>query len=154
MNNIRMKLAKVAVLLVISLGLFWLLDWFSPVSLFEPQSKGWELWMSYANDLILPFAFYFFLWLVERWLKTWQARALLAFAVPTLLEFGQGLYPWVSASRYFTDRYVGAFDPLDILMYAIGVGLAVLVEQLIFAKLLKFWQQQSVALNSINAANR
>jgi hypothetical protein len=129
MNNIRMKLAKVAVLLVISLGLFWFLDRFSPVSIFEPQSTGWELWMSYANDLILPFAFYFFLCLGERWLKTWQARALVAFAIPTLIEFGQALYQRSSASYY-----VGSFDPLDILMYAVGVGLAVLVEQSIFTK--------------------
>ena len=149
MNNIRTKLAKVAVLLVISLGLFWFLDRFSPVSIFEPQSSGWVLWVSYANDLILPFAFYFFLCLGERWLKTWQVRALVAFAIPTLIEFGQYFY-----YRVASGRYVGAFDPLDILMYAIGVGLAVLVEQLLFAKLLKFWQQQNVALNSINTANR
>lgn len=141
MNNSRMKLAKVAVLLVISLGLFWLLDRFSPASLFEPQSTSWELWVSYANDLILPFAFYFFLWLGERWLKTWQTRALLAFAIPTLMEFGQALYPWLLAHQYLPARYVGAFDPLDILMYAIGVGLAVLVEQLVFTKQFKFSQQ-------------
>ena len=153
MNNIRTKLAKAAILLVLSVGLLWFLNQFSFILLFEPQSTGWKLWMSYANDLILPFAFYFSLWLGERWLKTWQARALLAFAIPTLIEFGQGLYPWVSESRYFTGHYVGAFDPLDILMYASGVGVAVLVEQLVFAKLLKFWQQR-VALSTINAANR
>lgn len=96
--------------------------------------------MSYANDLILPFAFYFFLCLGERWLKTWQLQALLAFAIPALIEFGQALYPWISGSRFFADRYIGAFDPLDILMYVIGVGLAVIVEQLVFAKLFKFWQ--------------
>jgi len=141
MNKTYTKLTKAAILLVISVGLIWFLDQFSLIILFEPQSTGWNLWLSYANDLILPFAFYFFLWLVERWLKTWQTRALLAFAVPTLIEFGQALYPWVSGSRLFADRYIGAFDPLDILMYAIGVGLAVLVEQWIFAKQFIFSQQ-------------
>jgi hypothetical protein len=141
MNDIRTKLTKAAVLLVISLGLLWFLDWFSPAVIFEPQSSGWVLWVSYANDLLLPFAFYFFLWLGERWLKTWQARALLAFTIPTLMEFVQALYPWISESRYFTGRYVGAFDPLDILMYAIGVGVAVFVEQVIFTKQFIFSQQ-------------
>lgn len=125
---------KIAILLAISLGLFWFSEQFSPANLFEPQSTGWVLWVSYAKDLIQPFAFYFFLCLGERWLKTWQTRALLVFALPTLLEFGQFLYYRVSSGHY-----VGAFDPLDIFMYATGVGLAVLVEQILFAKFLKFW---------------
>lgn len=130
------KLAKPAVLLVISLGLLWFSTQVFPLTLFEPFGTGWTLWASYANDLILPFAFYFFLCLGERWLKTWQVRALLAFAIPTLLEFGQDLYYRVDASRY-----VGAFDPLDILMYAISVGLAVIVERQVFTKRFKFWQE-------------
>lgn len=134
MKDGRAQLAKVAVPLVISLGLLWFSIDFSPVTLFEPQSTGWVLWISYANDLILPFAFYFFIRLGERWLKPWQWRALLAFAIPTLLEFGQYLYYRISSGYY-----VGAFDPVDILMYAIGVGLAVVLEQQVFAKRLNVW---------------
>lgn len=133
-KSFRGWLAKSAILLIISFGLLWFSEQFSPATIFESQGTGWVLWVSYAKDLILPFAFYFFLCLGERWLKTWRRRALLAFAIPTLLEFGQLLYYQVS-----TSHYVGAFDPMDILMYAIGVGLAVIVEQKIFAKLLKFW---------------
>ena len=92
------------------------------------------LWMSYAKDLIQPFAFYFFICLGERWLQTWRVRALVAFAIPTLLEFGQDLY-----DRFSIDHYVGTFDPMDIIMYAIGVGFAVLVEQKALAKLLTLW---------------
>ena len=55
------------------------------------------------------------------------------FAVPTLLVFGQFLY-----YQIFRGHYMGSFDPLDIVMYAISVGLAVIVEQRVFAKLLKF----------------
>lgn len=134
MKDIRAQFAKVAVPLVISLGLLWFSIDFSAVTLFEPQSTGWVLWVSYANDLILPFAFYFFVCLGERWLKPWQWRALLAFAVPTLLEFGQYLY-----CRISSGYYVGAFDPVDILMYAIGVGLAVVLEQQVFEKRLNVW---------------
>ena len=134
MKNIRAQLAKVAILLAISLGLLWFSEEFSPASIFEPQSIGWVLWVNYAKDLIQPFALYFFICLGERWLKTCRGRALVAFAIPILLEFGQALYYRVS-----TGRYVGTFDPMDIVIYAIGVGLAVILEQKVFAKLLKFW---------------
>ena len=137
-NNTAKKISrpwtKIAILLVVSLGLLWFSENFSPASLFEPQSTGWILWVSYAKDLIQPFAFYFFLCLGERWLNTWQIRALLTFAIPSLLELGQYLY-----YRVASGHYVGAFDPLDILMYAIGVVLAVIVERKAFAKLLKVW---------------
>ncbi len=133
-KNIQAQLAKAAILLVISLGMFWFLEDFYPARLFESQSIGWTLWVSYANDLLLPFAFYFFLCLGERWLKTWQVRAGIAFAIPVLLELRQAFY-----LLFPVQRYMGAFDVLDILMYAVGVGLAVIVEQKVFAKLIKFW---------------
>jgi hypothetical protein len=133
-KSVPAKLAKAVILLVISLGLLWVTNNFPFYRIFEAQSTGWKLWVSYANDLIQPFAFYFFLCLAERWLKTWQVRALIAFAIPTLIEIGQGLY-----YQFTPTRYVGSFDPLDIVVYAVGVGLAVLIEQKIFAKLLKFW---------------
>ena len=133
-KHFSQRAARVSVLLLISVGLFTFSEEFSPTRVFEPQSTGWVLWFSYAKDLIQPFAFYFLICLGTRWLKTWQARALLAFSVPTLLEFGQYFYYRISSGHY-----VGAFDPMDILMYATSVGLAVTVEQKYFAKMLKFW---------------
>jgi hypothetical protein len=133
-KSIRGHLAKTGILLVISLGLYAFSEQFLPTTIFEPQTTGWVLWMSYAKDLIQPFAFYYFLCLGERWLKTWQARALLSFGLPTFLEFAQGVYYRVASSHY-----VGAFDPMDIVVSAIGVGLAVLMEQKILAKILHIW---------------
>jgi hypothetical protein len=133
-RDIRRQWAKIVLLAVVSLGLLVFSVEVLPSNLFEPQSIGWVLWVSYAKDLFQPFAFYFFLCLGERWLKTWRSRALLAFAVPALLEFGQAFYYQV-----FRGHYVGAFDPIDLLVYAMGVGLAALVEQKIFARVLKFW---------------
>ena len=130
------RLAKAAILLLISLGLYLFTANFPFYILFEPQSTGWLLWISYANDLILPFALYFFLCLGERWLKTWQMRALIALAIPIFLEFGQLFY-----YQFSTAHYVGSFDLLDIIMYTISVGLAVVVEQKVFAKSLRFWKQ-------------
>jgi len=125
---------KVVVLVLISFGLYLFAIDFPVYALFEPQSAGWVLWISYANNLILPFALYFVLCLGERWLKSWRVRALLALAVPILLEFGQLFY-----YRFSMERYVGSFDSLDIVMETIGVGLAVLVERKVFAKLFKNW---------------
>jgi hypothetical protein len=128
-KNASKQVVKIAILLMISLGLFWFSEDFSLARFFEPHtcpggrcqgSIGWVLWVSYAKDLIQPFALYFFLCLGERRLKTWQLMALLAFGIPTLLEFGQLLY-----YRVASGHYVGAFDPIDILMHAISVGLAV-----------------------------
>src|SRR5690349_12845394 len=109
MKTFRRRWANVALLLVISIGLLWFSEEFSPATIFKPQTTAWVLWISYAKDLIQPFALYFFICLAARWLKTWQIRAILAFAIPTLLEFGQLLYYRVST----TPRYIGAFDPLD-----------------------------------------
>lgn len=126
---------KIVILLTISLGLFWFTEEFSAVMFFEPwQGIQWRLWVSYAKDLIQPFAFYFFLCLAERWLKTWQVRTLIAFGIPMLLEFGQLLN-----GSFFVGRYIGAFDPFDFLMYATGVGVAVLLDQRVFKRLFKFW---------------
>lgn len=132
-----MKIQKIILVLVISLSLLWFSEQFSPASLFEPQSTGWILWVSFAKDLIQPFAFYFFLCLGQKWLPTWHSRALIAFGVPTLLEFGQIFY----RALVYHDQlvYMGNFDPLDILAYALGVALAVLVERKLFARL-SFWE--------------
>lgn len=133
-KSVPAKLAKAVMLLIISLGLFWFTYNFPFYRIFEPDSVIWRLWAGYANNLIQPFAFYFFLCLAERWLKTWQVRALIAFAIPTLFEIYQGLY-----YQFTPTRYVGSFDLLDILVYAIGVGLAILIERKIFAKLITSW---------------
>ena len=132
-----MKFQKIIILLVISLGLLWFSENFPVYRYFEPQSTGWILWVSFAKDLIQPFAFYFFLCLGQKWLPTWRSRALIAFGLPTLLEFGQVFY----RALVYRDQliYMGNFDPLDILMYALGVALAVLVERKVFARL-SFWE--------------
>jgi hypothetical protein len=127
-------LAKSIILLAIAIGLFWFSEDFSPVNIFEPQSTGWVLWFSYAKDLLQSFALYFFLCLGERWLKTWQVRALLAFAVPVLLEFCQ-----LFLGPILVGHYIGAFDPLDFVVYTIGVASAVVLEQNFLAKLFKSW---------------
>jgi hypothetical protein len=138
LTNVRGLLAKPVTLLVISLGLLWFSEGFSPARIFEPHGTPWKLWVSYAKDLIQPFAFYFFICLGERWLPTWRGRAFLAFAVPTLLEVGQRLYDRVSSGHD-----VGSFDPVDIVIYAVAVGLAVILDTRVFAKRFPFWDRRA-----------
>lgn len=133
-KNKSARFARPTILLMLAVGLFWFSVDFPFYRVFAPESIGWKLWVSYAKDLIQPFAFYFFLCLGERWLKTWQVRALIALTIPVLLEFGQLLYYRISTA----PRYVGAFDIWDIVMYAISVALAVWIEQKILAKIFSF----------------
>jgi len=133
-KSIFERLIKGFFLLLTSLGLYLFAIDFPIYVVFEPQSAGWIFWVSYANNLILPFAFYFFLCLGERWLKTWQVRALIAFATPVLVQLGQIFY-----YRLSVDGYIGTFDPWDILMELIAVAMAVLIERKVFAKLFKNW---------------
>jgi hypothetical protein len=133
-KNNSARWVKVGILMFISLGLYLFAIDFPFYAVFESQSAGWIFWVSYANNLILSFALYFLLCLGERWLKTWRVRAFIAIAIPIVLEFGQLFY-----YRFSKGRYVGSFDPLDIVMSIIGVGLAVLVERKVFAKLIRNW---------------
>lgn len=97
-------------------------------------SGSWRsLYQSYFSDLVLPFGLYFLLCAPGDslpFLQQWQARALAAFLAPVVAE----------ALQAFGIHAFGAtFDPLDILMYAIGVALAVLAERILFSKL-NFWE--------------
>ena len=82
------------------------------------------LYHSYFADIIVPFGFYFLLVVVDSdqaWLRGWKVKAALVFGLSTLTEIGQafGLYT------------LGVtFDPLDIVMFAFGVSIAVAVDRL------------------------
>ena len=118
---------KPIILLIASLGILWFTFNFPAGKYLEFGSMAYKLYFSYFNDLAQPFAFYLFLCLFEKWippLKTWQGRALAAFALPSLMEIGQQVYYW-----FFSGHYVGAFDPLDFGVYALGILSAVGVER-------------------------
>ncbi len=98
-------------------------------------SRGelYRLYYSYFSDIALPFGCYFLLCMAETSLpvlKGWQVKAAIAFFLPSIAE----------TCQYFGIPMLGStFDPLDYLMYAIGVSAAVLVEQLVFTPLIPFW---------------
>jgi hypothetical protein len=88
---------------------------------------------SYFADIAIPFGYYFLLVLVEdqiRPLQKWFVKAIAIFALCSLSETLQyfGIYALASV-----------FDPLDFVMYAIGVALAAFVDRIIFTRLFRFW---------------
>jgi hypothetical protein len=97
------------------------------------QGELYRLYYSYFSDIAIPFAFYFLLCMAETSLpilKGWQVKAAVAFFLPSFAE----------TCQYFGIPLLGStFDPLDYLMYAIGVGAAALVEQWVFTPLIPFW---------------
>ena len=97
------------------------------------DGKWQDLYYSYFSDFIIPFAFYFLLCLNERAipvLRKGYVKFLFIFVICLALEIGQ----------YYGYYNVGhTFDPLDILVYALGAGVALLVDQRIFKPHLWFW---------------
>jgi len=92
-----------------------------------------SLYYSYVSDLIIPFGIYFLLCIAEyniRIFRRWYVKALIIIAVTTLAEILQ----------FFGIYALGVtFDFIDILMYIIGVGAAVIIDRLIFKRFIQFW---------------
>lgn len=88
----------------------------------------------YLIDILLPFGFYFLLCLIDQAiLESWIVKALLIFSATFFVEMAQ--YKGIPLLGH-------TFDPLDILMYGLGIFLAVLCDQLIFPRLFSFWQPE------------
>ena len=92
---------------------------------------------SYASDIMIPFGLYFLLCINEstiRFFRKWYVKALFVFGITTIIEILQ----------LFGVYIVGVtFDILDILMYAIGVMIAVLSDRLILKRFIPFWDFKS-----------
>jgi len=89
----------------------------------------------YLLDILLPLSFYFLLCLIQSsLLRSWIVRALLVFSAAACVEVAQ----------FFGIPLLGrTFDPIDIVMYALGVGLAVILDTLVFPRILSFWGPES-----------
>lgn len=89
----------------------------------------------YLIDILLPFALYFLLCLVNLQIfNTWWGRTLLPFLFGTGVEILQ---------YYGVPLFGQTYDPLDFLAYGAGVILAAVADRLIFRKYLPFWETVS-----------
>lgn len=102
------------------------------VGSYLPGSLG-RLYYSYFSDIVVPFAFYFLLCLLVRHWRAfgdWRTKAAVVFGVSSFAEVMQGVgVPLLGQT----------FDRLDFLMFAAGVLLAVLVDQVLLARALPGW---------------
>ena len=86
-----------------------------------------QLYYSYASDVLLPLAMYFALCLGERnlgALRDWRAKAAAVLGAASAAEVLQGLgVPMLGST----------FDPLDFVMYVVGVLAALLLDRVVLS---------------------
>ena len=91
------------------------------------------LFHSYYTDIFLPLGFYFLLSIKGNesiYFNSWWKKALAVFALTATSE----------TLQYFgIFALARVFDPLDYVMYGIGVLLAASIERLVFTKVFSFW---------------
>ncbi|TDQ15081.1 hypothetical protein DFQ04_2967 [Algoriphagus boseongensis] len=95
---------------------------------------GKKMYHSYFADFAIPFGYYFLLILMEdqlELLQNWYVKASAVFILCTTSEILQyfGIYALASV-----------FDPVDILVYALGAGAAALADRKIFTRVFGFWK--------------
>ena len=85
----------------------------------------------YLLDILIPFGFYFLLCLNEfSLLRPWIVKNILLFGVASFVEIAQ----------FFGAPILGrTFDPVDYIMYEIGVILAAILDITVFSRILTFW---------------
>lgn len=90
----------------------------------------------YLLDILVPFAFYFLLCLPDAvFLRSWVVKALPVFAVGCAVEIAQ----------FYGAPILGrTFDPLDFLMYGIGVLSAAALDMFVFPRIFGFWAVEKV----------
>jgi len=85
----------------------------------------------YLLDILVPFGFYFLLCLSKfPLLKSWIVRSILVFGVASFTEIAQ----------FFGVPIFGqTFDPVDFIMFGIGVILATIFDIIVFPRIFDFW---------------
>ena len=93
----------------------------------------YEYYTGYFSDIALPFGFYFLLCINDTRfpsLKKWYVKSLIIFCLASTAEILQ----------FFGIPLLGrTFDPVDFVMYGIGVLLAAIVEKQLFERIFSFW---------------
>ena len=85
----------------------------------------------YLLNILVPFGFYFLLCLIKfPLLKSWIVRSILIFGVAFFTEIAQ----------FFGVPIFGqTFDPVDFVMFGIGVMLATIFDIIVFPRIFNFW---------------
>lgn len=93
---------------------------------------------SYISDIIIPFGIYFLLCINQYYIKIlqkWYVKAAIIIGATTLVEILQ----------FFGVYALGiTFDPIDIIMYVLGVGAAVIIDKFLFKRLIPYWDVEKL----------
>ena len=89
----------------------------------------------YLLDILLPFAFYLLLCLDEfSLLKSWIVKSILVFGVGASVEIAQFCG---------VPIFGRTFDPVDFIMYGIGVISAAILDTIVMPRIFEFWTPQA-----------
>ena len=90
-----------------------------------------EFFNGYLLDILVPLAFYLLLCPQEySILRHWMVKGALVFGAGASVEIAQ----------FFGAPLLGrTFDPLDFVMYGIGVMLAAILDSILFPRIFQFW---------------
>jgi len=86
----------------------------------------------YLLDILVPFGFYIILCLP---LRNWIIKGGLVFGAASIVEITQ---------LFGAPIFGRTFDPLDFIMYAIGVTLAAVLYTMVFPQVFEFWAPNSM----------
>jgi len=85
----------------------------------------------YLLDILVPFAFYFLLCLNEfSLLRHWIVKSTLVFGAASSVEIAQ---------LFGVPLFGQTSDPVDFIMYGIGVLLAAILDTTVFPRIFGFW---------------
>jgi len=87
--------------------------------------------LGYLLDILVPFGFYFLLCLIKfPLLKSWIVKSISMFGVASFVEIAQ----------FFGVPIFGqTFDPVDFVMFGMGVILAAIFDIIVFPRIFDFW---------------
>ena len=89
----------------------------------------------YLLDILIPFAFYFLLCLNDfSHLRSWIVKSILVFGAAACVEIAQS---------FGVPLFGRTFDPVDFVMYGLGVTLAVIFDTTVFPRIFDFWTPQA-----------
>ena len=126
-QNIRKKTAIVIIMLLIAL--LHLIKgghrWGGRFALF---------WNGYMFNVIVPFGVYFLLCLLDfSPFKYWIFNGILVLGAASCVEIAQ---------FYGVHIFGSTFDPVDIVMSAIGIIIAIVLDKILFPRIFKFWREK------------
>jgi len=85
----------------------------------------------YLLDILVPFGFYFLLCLSKfPLLKSWIVKSILVFGAASFTE---------NAQFFGVPIFGRTFDPVDFVMFGMGVILAVIFDIIMFPRIFDFW---------------